>query len=253
MELPIINLDSEYMVITDGTSDGTQDKYFKDNIWYKTDRLGHEGEAEHLVSLLLSCSSLSQSEYVFYDRVIINGIEGCSSRNFLAHGESFVTIYRLYSNVYGGDIAQKLATYDYDDAIEFVLSFTKEQTGLDLHRYLANLLMLDRIILNEDRNFNNFGVIFDGENFRTAPFFDNGKSLFVGNKKTDLYGDFDENSKLCFAKSFSGSFELNYAYLKEYSDLSFDTQKFKELLTMEPKSRRAELLLHRLIKFQAGA
>jgi hypothetical protein len=249
MKLPNIILGPEYLVNTDGTSDGTQDKYFKDNIWYKTDRLGHEGEAERLATLLLLSSSLSPSEYVHYERICINGVEGCCSENFLKTGESFVTIYRLYSNVYGGDIAQKLMQMDYDDAIDFVLAFVKEQTSLDLHRYLANLFAVDQIILNEDRNFNNFGVIFDGKNFREAPIFDNGKSLFVGNKKADLLGDFDENATFCFAKSFSGSFALNYDYLKEYADLKIDVAQFQNAISKEPKSRRAELLLHRLSIF----
>jgi hypothetical protein len=249
VKLTNIILGPEYLINTEGTSDGTQDKYYKDHFWYKTDRLGHEGEAEHLASVLLGCSSLAPQEYVHYERILINGVEGCFSENFLKAGESFVTIYRLYSNVYGGDIAQKLAQMDYDDAIDFVLAFVKEQTKLDLHRYLANLFALDQIILNEDRNFNNFGVIFDGENFREAPIFDNGKSLFVGNKKADLAGDFDENAKFCFAKSFSGSFALNYEYLKEYADLTIDAVRFQKAISKEQESRRAELLLHRLSLF----
>jgi hypothetical protein len=242
-----IILGPEYLVNTEGTSDGTQDKYYKDHFWYKMDRFGHEGEAEYLTTILLCCSSLSPQEYVHYERIRINGVEGCVSENFLKDGESFVTIYRLYSNVYGGDIAQKLAQMDYDDAIDFVLAFVKEQTNLDLHRYLANLFALDQIILNEDRNFNNFGIIFDGKKFREAPVFDNGKSLFVGNKRADLAGDFDENAKFCFSKSFSGSFTLNYEYMKEYADLKIDVAQFQKVISMEPKSRRAELLLHRLL------
>jgi hypothetical protein len=109
---------------------------YQDKIWYKTDRLGHEGEAERLATLLLLSSSLSPSEYVHYERICINGVEGCCSENFLKTGESF-----------------------------------------------------------------------------------------------------------------SGSFALNYDYLKEYADLKIDVAQFQNAISKEPKSRRAELLLHRLSIF----
>lgn len=248
MKIADIELSPRYMVNTDGTSDGTQDKYFKDNVWYKTDRLGGEGEVETLATILLECSSLGADEYVHYRQVKINGINGCCSDNFLGDEESFVTIYRLYSNVYGGDIAENLARMEYDDSIEFVLRFVKEQTSLDLHRYLANIFTLDRIILNEDRNFNNFGVIFDGKQFREAPIFDNGKSLFVGNGRVDMTRPMEENVKKAFAKSFSGSFELNYSYLKEYADLVIDRQKFQSRMREYTSGGMAELLLHQVEK-----
>jgi hypothetical protein len=245
-----VELSPAYLVNTNGTSDGTQDKYFKNNIWYKTDRFGGEGEAERLATILMECSSLEQNEFVHYDRVRINGEAGCSSANFLSGEESFVTIYRLYSNVCGGDIARRTATMDYDDGIEFVLRFVKEQTGLDLHRYLANTFALDRIILNEDRNFNNFGVIFDGTKFREAPIFDNGKSFFVGNKKIDLSQSFEENIKKTFAKSFSGSFELNYNYLKEYGDFTVDLEELEKRIAQETQDEMTELLMYQVRRVQ---
>jgi hypothetical protein len=42
----------------------------------------------------------------------------------------------LYSNVCGGDIAWRMATMDYDDGIEFVLRFVKEQTQDEMTKLL---------------------------------------------------------------------------------------------------------------------
>ena len=36
---------NEFIVIQEGTSEGTQIKYRKDGFWYKKDNRGHEGRA----------------------------------------------------------------------------------------------------------------------------------------------------------------------------------------------------------------
>lgn len=45
------------MYHSSGSSEGTQSKYFKDGKWFKQDLNGYEGEAEYLVSCLLTCSN----------------------------------------------------------------------------------------------------------------------------------------------------------------------------------------------------
>lgn len=60
--------EQEYIVMMDGTSEGTQIKYKKDNYWYKKDCRGKEGLAEYLVSGLLTYSDLEPSEYVVYEK-----------------------------------------------------------------------------------------------------------------------------------------------------------------------------------------
>ncbi|MBQ4231772.1 MAG: hypothetical protein II699_00710 [Lachnospiraceae bacterium] len=125
-----VTIDEKYRVIIDGTSDGTQDKYFKDGIWYKTDRYGGEGHNEALVSKLLSCTNIDN--YVEYEEVIINGHKGCCSSNFLNKNEEYVSIYRLHANSVGGDIAKKLMYMDYDDQVDYVRNFVKNETGLNV-------------------------------------------------------------------------------------------------------------------------
>ena len=46
MLLESFEIDEMYLVRTSGTSDGTQDKFFKDDMWFKLDRYGGEGIAE---------------------------------------------------------------------------------------------------------------------------------------------------------------------------------------------------------------
>ena len=176
------SISDEYLVRTSGTSDGTQDKYFKDDYWFKLDRYGGEGIAETVASSILRESGLAPKLFVEYKPCLINGKSGCYSKNFLSEEESFITLYRLYKNVTGRDLATVCSKMDYDDAIEYVISFIKEQTNLDIHEYLANTFCLDMLILNEDRHFNNLGIIYDETNFKIAPIFDNGKSFLIGNQ-----------------------------------------------------------------------
>ena len=215
-------LDDSFLVRTSGTSDGTQDKFCKDGFWFKVDRYGGEGLAETAASIILQYGGLSDKDFVIYEPCLINGKEGCCCKDFLNKDEDFITIYRLYKNINGRDLATVCSRMDYDDAIEYVLSFMKLHTGLDLHEYLANTFELDRLILNEDRHFNNLGVIYSGTDFRPAPIFDNGKSFFIGHK----------NKREAYAKAFSPSFETNARYLKKYCTLNFNgecIQKIKEI------------------------
>lgn len=206
-------IEDEYLVRTSGTSDGTQDKYFKDDLWFKLDRYGGEGLAETAASLILKESGLPANQFVEYKPCLINGKNGCYSKNFLGQDESFITLYRLYKNVTGRDLATVCSRMDYDDAIEYVLNFVKEQTRLDLHEYLANTFCLDMLILNEDRHFNNLGIIYNEKNFRPAPIFDNGKSFLIG-----------KTARTAYAKAFSPSFQTNYKYLKKYCSLKIKSE-----------------------------
>lgn len=41
-----VKISEDFLVDTEGTSDGTQLKFFKDGYWYKEDNEGCEGEVE---------------------------------------------------------------------------------------------------------------------------------------------------------------------------------------------------------------
>ncbi|MBO6147803.1 MAG: hypothetical protein J6O55_00505 [Lachnospiraceae bacterium] len=236
MSLEYIEIDDRYIVQADGTSDGTQIKYFFNNKWYKLDSYGGEGEAEELASNILGLCHYSKENFVTYKSIIINGQKGCVSGNFLKDGETYITLYRLYKNIIGRDLAFVTSGMDYDDAIEYVVSFVDKYTGLDIRPYLADTFLLDELILNEDRHFNNLGIISGGQGYRTAPIFDNGRSLFIGNKRYDPENDIQKNRSRAFAKAFSGSFSLNRKYLEKYSSLRLDKRLIMDFLSQKDLS-----------------
>ena len=135
---------NEYLVVQDGTSEGTQIKYRKGEYWYKKDRRGREGLAEYLVSGLLAYSDLKEDEYAVYESGYINDSPGCRSKNFLKDGEELVTFYRLYYNEFGKDLSKILAVIErMEERIEFVVQFIWQMCGLDVTDYLKKIFTLD--------------------------------------------------------------------------------------------------------------
>ena len=225
-----IEIEPQYLVTDTGTSDGTQIKYYNEKKWYKIDRYGGEGLCESLVSKILELSEYDENNFVHYDPIIINGEPGCVSNDFLSEKERFISLSPLHMNIIGTDPAVPTSKMDYDDAIEYIIDFVRSSTGLDITGYLADTFVLDALILNEDRHFNNLGIIFDGKEYRSAPIFDNGKSLFIGNSRYNRSKSISENKKNAFAKAFSGSFNLNRDHLSNYASLSPDIGKIKQYL-----------------------
>lgn len=209
-----IEIGNEFLVDTQGTSDGTQLKFFYDGYWYKEDSAEREGIVEYYVSKLLTFSSLPASEYVICDYGKINGKDGCRSKNFLKNDQSFITIERLHTNVAGRSMVEVFrGLKTMEERIEYVLGFVEKVTGLDLFDYFKKVFTLDYITLNEDRHFHNLGIIMDSMlNYKAAPIFDNGKSLLNGNTSRNLDLPISENIKRVTARPFSGSHAAMYKY-----------------------------------------
>lgn len=75
------NIGNDYIVIQEGTSEGTQVKYKKTDIGIKDNR-GNEGRAEYLVSKFMQFTTLQENEFISYEEGTINGKLGCRSKNF---------------------------------------------------------------------------------------------------------------------------------------------------------------------------
>ena len=252
-DIPIINIDDNYIVRDKSTSDGSQIKYNYENKWYKIDNFGGEGEAECLASLVLECSGLPLEDFVLYDKMMINGSLGCVSDEFRrdTENESFISFYRLYKNINGRDLAEVTSRMDYDDAISYVIDFIQKSVGLDVHEYLANTLFLDEIILNTDRHFNNYGIIMNKDSYRTAPIFDNGKSLLVGCEYNPELNSIADSVKQVYSKTFSADFGFNSRYLKKYRTMQLDFEMLYSRLKDYPDSIQKKALMYQLNKIES--
>ena len=240
-----IRIDNEFMVLQQGTSEGTQEKYYKDGYWYKLDQNGREGLAEYLTSKLLCFSDLPKESYILYEQGFINGRPGCRSKNYLGPNEEFVTLYRLYYNEFGQNLAEVTSKmHNMEDRIDYVLRFVSESCSLDLTEYFQRIFTLDRIILNEDRHFNNLALIEEVDSFRPAPIFDNGCSLLTVNWSVNWHFSIQENVRRVTAKPFCGSHERMYQYFGKGFNLR--KKEALEWLNQEPESKERDVLIYQV-------
>lgn len=248
------SIDEKYIVMQQGTSEGTQIKYYKDGYWYKKDNRGNEGYTEYLVSKLLTFSDLEVNEFVSYESGKINEKNGCRSKNFLGKNEELVTLYRLYFNEFGRNLSEVINKIDkMEERIEYVLKFVYESCQLDLRDYFKKVFTLDMLVLNEDRHFNNLALIFDGDQFKTAPIFDNGVSLLTANQSINWNFDVSENVRRVVARPFSGSHEKMYEYFGKGFNIDIDSAM--EWLEIEKDSmkyfyREIEVLIYQLKRYE---
>lgn len=241
-----LKITDDFLVDTAGTSDGTQLKFYKDGFWYKEDNEGCEGEVEYLVSKLLTFSNLNSDDYVIYEKGKINGRDGCRSKTFLTPTASFITLERLHGNITGVPLFKKIKEFNgISGAAPYVIMFCKEAVGIDLTDYFKKVFTLDYIVLNEDRHFHNLGIIMsDDGSYKTAPIFDNGKSLLNCNPSVNHKMSIEENIQRVVARPFSGSHRTTYDYFGKGFDIN--VSKALEWLKIESDSIFKQVLIYRL-------
>jgi len=167
------------------------------------------------------------------------------AKNFLNNNEELITLYRLYFNEYGKDLSQVINKMDeMEERIDYVIRFVQKSCGIDIFKYLAKVLTLDRIILNEDRHLNNLALIFDGNSFKPSPIFDNGLSLLTGNQSVNWNFSVSENVKRVIARPFSGSHEKMVEYFGK--GLEVDAKKALEWLNTQEWSRERDVLEYQI-------
>lgn len=243
------NLNKSYLRQIGFSSQGVQNKYYKDGVWYKQNISGYEGKAEKCCSIILANSNIKN--YVTYEECMLNGKMGCMSRNFLEEDEAFVTFQRLYNTTYGGDLSNKIYSYgDITDRIKYTVDFIGEAADLDITLYLKNILNLDMLTLNTDRHFHNLGLIKGTTGYREAPIFDNGAAFF-SNMSIYPPGDtIEENLTRVAGKPFCGSLELQAAAMGEHN-ISLDVNKIKQELEPMKEHFIYPVIMYQLDKYQS--
>lgn len=235
-------IDSRYIFYAKTLSDGIQDKYFRNNYYYKKNKVGNEGLTEYLVSVLLRCTTLSSNDYVVYEYCKINNILGCRCKSFLNNNEYFITASRLYELLTGGNnLSDKLSFFsDARERLYYLINLYKMAgiNEIDSLNYFRKIFLLDYIILNTDRHMRNIGIIYDSckNSYDIAPIFDNGNSL-----NTDRRG-------ITTSCTISGSFELQLASTGYpiVPIFKIKRNKLKKLLSDIPTSFEKNFLCDRL-------
>lgn len=222
-------------VLNSSTSKGTQRKWVVDDFLIKADMLGYESIAEVVVADFLSY--VDNIDFVDYSLCNISigdsaSLTGCYSKYFLKSGEEYTSFQRLLKLFYGSEKKLNLALKGYQgkDKCREVISIVRDLTGLDVSCYVSNMLKIDALILNEDRHFNNMGVIKGINYWRLCPIFDNGLSLL---SDTNDYPFGTPVRFLCNrvkAKPFSTDFIKQSKYI-DNSLLVIDFKSFRDDLS----------------------
>ena len=235
------NLSPKAMVMIQGSSKGTQPKFYEDGYWYKQNRIGYEGKTEYLCSVVLSCSNVTN--YVTYEECTVNGRKGCRSESFLAPNESFISFERLHEMAGLGHLDDTIRQFsECADRIQYVKDFLLDNFNYDCSEYLSQILTLDMLTLNCDRHFNNLGVIINNETgeCKDAPIFDNGDSLFSDFSKFHPENEFEENLEHVIARPFSVNHKRQA--LDAGIGLMIDYELLYQKLEQEPSSRALDTL-----------
>lgn len=162
-------------------SKGNQTKYWMDGYLIKLDSPGwYESISEVLVSELQGCI-VNALPYVDYEYMVYKGVSACRSKNFLHSGESVISLKKAL------DLTE--LNIDYTDSGQWfkdcIVGSINIKYGLYIEDYLAYMVYLDAIVLNEDRHLRNISFVkmLDGR-LRLSPLYDFGLSLL---SDTDRY------------------------------------------------------------------
>ena len=154
-------------------------------------------------------------EHVDYEFVIDHGHIYCASQNFVSYNEDFVTAYQLKCSK---SKANHISLYDH------LLSICKSLKIPNCKEKINQMLLVDYILGNTDRHFNNFGVIRDAktlEFLRMAPIYDTGSCLGY-----DLNDEELNKSLNCDWKPFqSQKIKTQLDLIDDYSWLDFNALK----------------------------
>ena len=249
------------------SSKGNQLKFTDGHIWYKTDYTGYEGLSEYVVSELLTYSNLEPLEFVRYrTETIVYGestLLGCKSPDFLPHSSQLITLERLYKKETGESLYQTIWKIpDREKRAATLVNYIQNITGIDnFGLYLAKLLTIDTLFLNEDRHFHNIAVLMDStEKYSLCPIFDNGAALFSDTKLDYPVGsDLTSYYKRAQAKTFSPDFDEQLDIIEELFgrplQFHFTKDDVRDILSAEPyypdelKQRVGEILFHQMNRY----
>lgn len=233
------SIDDKYLLPKTGSL-GTQTKYFKDNYFYKINKVGNESVSERLCTLLLDCTDL---HHVKYEECRINNKLGCRSKNFKRGSESLITLETLHILNESSNFDTAIRTFrTVKERYNYTLKFIKEVTGLDATEYLDGLICLDFITLNPDRHAGNIAFIKDERNkWSCAPIFDNGQSLGA-NWSITPPGEFKESR--ISSNFLSGSFSEQLTAVTKLIRINYTALYY--MLESERNTRNKTILLDRL-------
>jgi len=167
--------DAPRLLSPDNTSDGVLKKKWKiingKRCLIKGGTLPNNQEVANEVLASRICERLG-IPYVNYDLIGIGGIKYCVCEDFITGDTELVTAWHIKNLIKSDD-----DTSDHDAFIS-----KAEELGIkDARRRIDMMIVLDFIIVNTDRHYNNFGLVRNANTLEwmsVAPIYDSGTSMW---------------------------------------------------------------------------
>lgn len=170
---------------------------------------------------------------------------GCYSYSFLKEDETYISLAHLHK-------IGKLQNYMFTgiDGYKQCISDVKTVLNIDYTNELNKIIILDYLVLNEDRHTGNFGFIYNyrTNKFKIAPIFDNGNSLFSlknieGMSYTQKLDNYVKSKPFYYKHEMqlnmlNTKIKLNHniegtlQYIEELNKLGLDTQRIEFIKTL---------------------
>lgn len=191
--------------------------------------------SEYIASLLardlqLDCQQVLLGTY--------HGNRCCALKYFLNSGELLHAYREINDSSLNSGFARSTSDTRYD--LPTIINTIKEYKNLDIPtsyrlKFFQNMCFFDTIIGNFDRHWGNWGFIGSSKNYRLAPLFDNGSSLFPQRQSTGVLNIlYSEEEMLKRVYNFptsalkKGSDKYNYKELVLELVTIFDTDVLNE-------------------------
>lgn len=208
------------------TSKGNQDKwrdvdrnlFVKGAFWYQG-RYWKDYLVEVIASEIgdqLNLSDVIVVKQYLCSIVLKDGmsVNGCFSDDFSVKGK-FVPFKKLMKKLnverFEGTLEEKFDT---------VLGWYAKYYNVNAVNYVIAMFLIDYLVANEDRHYNNFGILDTQNGFRFAPLFDFGMGLFEGDVEYEL-SSYDEAKKQLLSKPFYNNAVDNVACLRRMFSSQF--------------------------------
>lgn len=215
----------------DNTSDGwLRKKWTIDNGYRVLLKSGSgESQQEPLNEVLanLICERIGIANYVHYDCGYQDNFAFSTCKNFITEDTELVTASMVIRN----SKKDNRKSY-YDHYVECCA-----ELGIDIVNALDDMIVLDYIICNRDRHYNNFGLIRNANTLKiekAAPIYDTGTAAFAGIAETKISNDVMNPSK-----PFRKFHEEQIFLVKNITKYNFEglkgiEEEFNELLKKSP-------------------
>ena len=233
-----IRVDEETLLTPNVTTEGSLPKVWKkiNGIWklYKANSLYNEGDNEVIWSKILDYVGIKHIEY--YLGTLGRKVGDEEQTNIYCVCDNYCNKENEYISAYNIIYAYKQRK-DKND-VDIFIEYCKEQGIDNVEKFISDQLIMDYILANADRHWNNFGIVRNPDTLQwkeMMPIYDNGNSLWYKSNIREVFND--PNLNFTDRKKNGETTKQCLRYVKDWSLLDnekiYDIPKFYRKIKLE--------------------